>query len=431
MPNRIVSFSVAMLMACNATAADWPQWRGPTRDDKSSETGLNKAFGDKAPPLVWKFDKAGVGYSGPSIMGGKVYLTGGTVKEKDKHTDEAFCLDEKTGKQLWRVTIGAEYDDSGADKSWGGGPRANPTVTSDGHVYLLGIKGDIYCLKAADGSVVWTKNYSKDLSGKLMSGWGFSESPLVDGDHIVCVPGGKAGTLAKLDRKTGSVVWRSTDVTDDAGYASIVRANLAGVDQYVVLTAKNVVGVAVDSGKLLWSYDCSSKYKVAVIPTPVIVGADLVYATSGYGAGCDLIKISGGASGQKADKVFANKDVVNHHGGVIFKDGYIYGHSDTKGWICQDIKDGSIKWEWKRGGFEKGSCTYADGALFCYGEGSGDLITLEVTTEGPKQIGKFKLPERTKLLRPSGKAWAHPVISNGKLYLRDQDLLYCFDLQSK
>lgn len=431
MPKRIVTLSVAVLMASLATAADWPQWRGPNRDDKSSETGLNKAFGDKSPPLTWKFDQAGVGYSGPSIMGGKVYLTGGTVKDKDKRTDEVICLDEKTGKQVWRVTIGTEYEDSGSDKNWGGGPRANPTVTADGHIYLLGIKGDLYCLKSADGSVVWTKNYTKDFGGKLMSGWGFSESPLVDGDHIVCVPGGKGGTLAKLNRKTGAVVWRSTDLTDDAAYASVVKATLAGVDQYVVLTAKNVVGVAVDSGKLLWSYDCSAKYRVAVIPTPVIVGADLVYATSGYGAGCDLIRISGGASGQKADKVFSNKDVVNHHGGVIFKDGFIYGHSDTKGWICQDTKDGSIKWEWKRGGFEKGSCTYADGALFCYGEGSGDLVTIEVTTEGPKQLGKFKLPERTKLLRPSGKAWAHPVISNGKLYLRDQDLLYCFDISAK
>lgn len=433
MRSSIATLSLATLVASLATAADWPQWRGPTRDDKSAETGLNKAFGTKAPPVAWKFSKAGIGYSGPSIAAGKVYLVGGTAKDKDadKHQDEAICLDEKTGKELWRVTIGGEYEDNGSDKNWGGGPRANPTVTEDGHVYFLGIRGDVYCLKAADGKLVWTKNYTKDFGGKLMSGWGFSESPLVDGDTIVCTPGGSKGTIVCLDRKTGATKWQSAELKDDAAYSSIVRAKLAGVDQYVNLTAKGVAGVSVDTGKLLWRYDCGDKYRVAVIPTAVIAGPDLVYATAGYGAGCDLIKISGGASGQKAEKVFANKDLVNHHGGVIFKDGFVYGHSDTKGWVCQDLKDGSLKWEWKRGGFEKGAVTYADGALFCYGENSGDLVVLEATPSGPKQIGSLKLPERTKLLRKSGKAWAHPVIANGNLYLRDQDLLYCFDLKAK
>lgn len=432
MRSIITTLSTAMLVAGLASAADWPQWRGPSRDDKSSETGLNKAFGAKAPPLAWKFSRTGIGYSGPSIASGKVYLVGGTARDKDtdKHQDEAICLDEGTGKEIWRVKIGSEYDDSGSDKNWGGGPRANPTVTPDGLVYFLGIRGDVYCLKAADGKLVWTRNYTRDFGGKLMSGWGFSESPLVDGDSIACTPGGSRGTIVRLDRKTGKTQWQSAELKDDAAYSSLVRANLAGVDQYVTLTGKAVAGVAVESGKLLWRLDCSDKFRVAVIPTAVIAGPDLVYATAGYGAGCDLIKISGGASGQKAEKVFSNKDVVNHHGGVILKDGFIYGHSDTKGWVCQDLKDGTLKWEWRRGGFEKGSVTYADGALFCYGENSGDLVVLEAATSGPKQLGSIKLPERTKLLRRSGKAWAHPVIANGKLYLRDQDLLYCYDLKA-
>jgi outer membrane protein assembly factor BamB len=190
-----------------------------------------------------------------------------------------------------------------------------------------------------------------------------------------------------------------------------------------------VVGVDAESGKLLWKLDCGDKYRVAVIPTPVIAGENLVYATSGYGAGCDLIKISGDAKGQKAERVFANKDVVNHHGGVIYKDGHIYGHSDTKGWICQDLESGKLKWEAKGGkALDKGSVTYADGALYCFGERSGDLAVYEATPKGAKELGRFKLPEQTKIRRPSGMIWTHPVIANGKLYLRDQDLLFCFDI---
>ncbi len=452
--------ALALCAACLALpifAEDWPQWRGPSRNDQSSETGLLKAFDGKAPKVVWEIKNAGVGYSGPSIYKGKVYLAGGTIEApkeapKDessekkeepkgkrrggagqKHIDEVLCLDEATGKEEWRVKVGNEYEDNGSDSNWGGGPRANPSVTEDGHIYVLGIRGDVFCLKTSNGSVVWTKNYEKDFGGKLMSGWGFSESPLVDGDKLVCVPGGDKGSLACLNRKTGEVIWRSTDLKDAAGYSSVVKANLAGVDQYVVLTGSNVVGVATDSGKLLWKYDCKDRYKVAVIPTPVIVDKDLVYATSGYGAGCDLIRISGDASGQKAEKVFSNRDVVNHHGGVISKEGFIFGHSDAKGWICQDLKDGSLKWS-TRGGAkspEKGSVTYADGALFCYGEDTGTLVVVEANSKEFKELGRFKISGETKLRRPSGKFWTHPVIANGKLYLRDQDLLFCYDISGK
>lgn len=457
-----------VLLTLPLFAEDWPQWRGPKRNDHSSETNLKKDFDGKAPPVVWSINNAGVGYTGPSILKGKVYLAGGTIepakdappagekKEESKgkgkgkrggsgqkHVDEIFCLDEATGKEVWRVKVGQEYEDNGSDSNWGGGPRGNPAVTEDGYLYQLGIRGDVYCLKTADGSLVWTKNYEKDFGGKLMSGWGFSESPLVDGDKLICVPGGDKGTLACLNRKTGEVIWRSKETTKDpnappsflkdpAGYSSVVKATLAGVEQYVVLTGSNVVGVAADSGNLLWKHDCHEKYKVAVIPTPVIVGEDLVYATSGYGAGCDLIRISGGASGQKADKVFSNRDLVNHHGGVIFKEGHIFGHSDGKGWVCQDLKDGKLKWTAPRGkSAEKGSVTYADGALYCYGEDTGTLVVVKADPTEYKELGRFKITGETKLRRPSGKFWTHPVISNGKLYLRDQDLLFCYDISGK
>ena len=423
----LTSLVLTGLLVGLSKGGDWPQWRGPNRDDLSTETGLKKDF-KATPKVVWKISDAGIGYSGPAILDGKLYLLGGTV-EGSSHQDEVSCLNANTGEKIWRVTLPGKYDDNGSDNNWGGGPRCNPTVTKDGMIYVLGIRGDLYCLNAQDGKVIWTKSYSKDFGGKLMSGWGFSESPLVDGDKLICIPGGSGGTIIALNRTTGETLWRSKDLKDDAAYSSVVKANLAGVDQYVTLTGKNVVGVAVDSGKLLWKLDCASKFRVAVIPTPVVVGKDLIYATAGYGAGCDLIKISGSASGQTAERVFTNKEMSNHHGGVVFKGGYIYGHSDTKGWVCQDIEKGELKWDLKGGKApDKGSVIYADGALFCFSERSGDLTVLEANPAGGKELGRFKLPEQTKIRKPRGMIWTHPVIANGKLYLRDQDLLFCFDI---
>ncbi len=421
-----ISLAALALISGFAQAGDWPQWRGPNRDEKSTETGLKKDF-KAAPKVLWKIRDAGTGYSGPSILGGKLYLTGGTPEGK-KHSDEVFCLDAETGAPIWRVTLDTTYEDSGSDAKWGGGPRANPTVTEDGKIYLLGIRGDLYCLDAKNGKTNWKKNYGKDFGGKLMSGWGFSESPLVDGDKLVCVPGGAEGGIVALNRHTGALIWQAKEITDDAGYSSLVKANLAGVEQYVTLTGSSVVGVDVESGKLLWKYDCKGRYRVAVIPTPVIVGPDLVFATAGYGAGCDLIKISGGKDKQEAVGVFTSKEVANHHGGVFFLDGHIYGHSDSSGWVCWSIVDGKLKWASKKP--EKGSVTYADGALYCYGESSGDLFVLAASPSGFKELGRFRFPEKTKIRKPDGKNWTHPVIANGKLYLRDQDILFCFDINN-
>lgn len=410
-----------------AQGGDWPQWRGPNRDEKSTETGLKKDF-KAAPKIVWQIRDAGTGYSGPSILAGKLYMTGGTPEGK-KHSDEVYCLNAETGAPIWRVTLDTTYEDSGSDSKWGGGPRANPTVTDDGKIYLLGIRGDLYCLDAKDGKTIWKKNYGKDFGGKLMSGWGFSESPLVDGDKVICAPGGPKGGIVALNRNTGALIWQAKEVTDDAGYSSLIKANLGGVDQYVTLTGSSVVGVEAETGKLLWKYDCKGRFRVAVIPTAVIVGPDLVFATAGYGAGCDLLKISGSAGGQTAVSLFTSKDVANHHGGVFFHDGYIYGHSDSSGWVCWNTADGKLKWNSKKP--EKGSVTFADGALYCYGENTGDLFVLAASPSGFKELGRFRLPEKTKIRKPDGKNWTHPVIANGKLYLRDQDILFCFDINDK
>ncbi|VTS06675.1 PQQ-binding-like beta-propeller repeat protein [Tuwongella immobilis] len=404
-----------VLMPTLALAADWPQWRGPNRDGKSSETGLNPSLSE--PKLLWTATGLGNSYSGPAIVGDRIYSMGA---DKTGNVEYLFCLDATNGKELWR-TVFAKF----VDNNWGGGPRGNPTVDGD-RVYGLGAGGDLVCLNTKDGSKVWAVNFPKDLGGKMMSSWNFSESVLIDGDRVICTPGGSKGTLAALNKMTGEVIWRSTGLTDPAAYASIQAHELGGIKQYITMTNKGVVGVKADDGKLLWQSPLA-KNPTAVIPTPVIKG-NLVFVTSGYGAGCGLVKLTpDGKGGITAEDVYDNKDMSNHHGGVILIDDHVYGHSDRKGWTCMELETGKVVWAENKKQ-DKGSIVYADGHFWLYGEGSHALVTIKATTEGFQEVGRMKLPKETTIRARAGRTWTHPVIANGKLYLRDQDLLFCFDV---
>jgi outer membrane protein assembly factor BamB len=263
----------------------------------------------------------------------------------------------------------------------------------------------------------------------MMSGWGYTESPLVDGDHVVCTPGGANGAVAALNKKTGDVVWRSQGFTDRAGYSSLVVSEAGGVRQYVQMTGESVAGVAAKDGTVLWRFPRSSR--VAAIPTPVCFD-NFVYVTSGYGTGCALLKLTADGGKFKADEVYANKNMVNHHGGVARVGGHIYGFSDGKGWVCQDVKTGAIVWQ-ERNKLGKGSLTCADGHLYCYSERDGTLVLVEASTAGWKESGRFTIPQQSKLPRPpqqrSSNFWTHPVVANGRLYLRDQELIFCYDVK--
>jgi outer membrane protein assembly factor BamB len=293
-------------------------------------------------------------------------------------------------------------------------------------VYALGGQGELVCVEAATGKRRWGVNMEHDLGGQMMSGWGYTESPLVDGDHLVCTPGGGQGTLAALDKKTGKVVWRSKDLIEPAAYSSIVVGTMDGVRQYVQLTPGGVVGVAADDGRLLWRSRVAVN-GTATIPTAVVHG-DYVYATSGYGAGCALLKLTPEGQAVRAETVYANKEMENHHGGVVLVDGHIYGYSDRNGWVCQDFPTGKLVWSERRK-LGKGSVTYADGHLYCYTEDNGTVALVRATTSGWTEDGRFEIPRHTKRPRKSGLVWTHPVIADGRLYLRDQDLIFCFDIK--
>jgi outer membrane protein assembly factor BamB len=266
-----------------------------------------------------------------------------------------------------------------------------------------------------------------DLGGEMMSNWGYTESPLVDGEKLVCSPGGPRGTIAALDKKTGKEIWRSKELTDPAAYSSLIVAETGGVRQYIELTGKGVAGVAADDGRLLWHY-IQAAYRTAVIPT-AIFHEGFVYATSGYGAGCDLIQLKPDGNKFEAVRVYASKKMTNHHGGVVLVGDHIYGYSDSeKAWICQDFKTGDIVWSEKKN-LGKGSLTCADGHLICYSEKDGTVALIAASPEGWKGSGRFTLPRETSIRKANGKIWTHPVVANGRLYLRDQDLISCFDVR--
>lgn len=416
----------ALTAATFATAADWPQWRGPNRDGYSAEKNLVKKWPADGPKLLWSITDAevvGTGYGSPAVVGDRFYILGGTTAKKDSKQFVA-CLSTKDGKSIWKKEI--PTGPGGYSDGWGGGPRATPTV-ADGYVYVLGPTGDLVCLGADKGDIVWSKNLVKDFKGGIPN-WGYSESVLIDDGHAVVTPGGKGGMIA-LDAKTGEKVWQCTDFTDGAGYSSIIPTTVAGVKQYVQQTMSSGIGVRSKDGKLLWKVG-EIKRATAVIPSPVVKD-DFVFYTAGYGAGCECFKLTADGDGTKAAKVYSgNKTVANHHGGVISVGDFVYGHSDSSGWVCFPFKSGEDP-AWKDKGVGKGSISFADGYLYCYSEGSGTLAVIEPSEKAYKEVGKLKIPETSKLRPNQGKVWAHPVIADGKLFLRDYEKLFVYDLRGQ
>ena len=405
--------SLASCLVQSAFAApDWPQWRGPNRDGLSTETGLLQEWPDGGPPLVWKATGLGVAFSGVSVAGERIFTMGDLADGS-----YVIALNRADGKLAWSTKLGK----SGAP-GWGGftGPRGTPSVDG-GLVFALGQYGEVICVSATDGKEVWRKHLTTDFGGPLME-WGFSESPLVDGEQVMFTPGGPKGTIVALNKKTGELLWQSKDWTDNAHYSSIIIAEIGGVRQYIQLTDKSVAGVAPKDGKVLWK--AARKGATAVIPTPIYADGH-VYVSSGYGIGCNLFKVA--KEGEfTATQVYANKVMLNQHGGVIKFGENLYGYSDGKGWTCQNFKSGEALWQ-EKAKLGKGSLVCADGRLYCREEAEKGVVALiEATPTGFVSKGRFTPPDR------SGKqSWPHPVVVGGKLYLRDQDVLLCYDVKAK
>lgn len=413
--DRSVASTIAVLLltsTCLAKDYEWPQWRGPQRDNLSDETDLLKQWPTKGPPLKWLNREMGLGYAGPAIADGKLLILG--AREEVTYL---FALDPDSGEEIWQARLCDEYKNG-----WGDGPRSTPTVDGD-RVYVLTGIGTLACLNLADGEELWRISLVDDLGGKVPV-WGYSESVLIDGGKLICTPGKDQGAIAAIDKETGELLWQTEELTDEAHYSSVIKAAPAGREQYVQLLQRQVVGIDPESGDVLWQQDWPGR--VAVIPTPIYRDGH-VYISTGYGVGCRLIDL--GDSGVDPTTVYNNKTMKNKHDGLVLLGDYVYGYSDGGGWTCQNFMTGRRQWSEKKK-LGKGSIAYADGMLYCISEKEGEVVLIEANPEEWKEHGRFTLDPQSEQRSPKGAIWMHPVIVDGKLYLRDQELLFCFDVKS-
>ena len=413
----MVAMMVISVMELNAQ--DWAQWRGQNREGIFKGTNLNLNWSEKKPALLWVFRQAGAGYSAPTVIGTTLYCQGAA-----DGNDFAFALDTKTGNLKWKQILGELFVQDRGD-----GPRGSLTVDGD-KLYLVRGGGQIHCLSATDGKMLWQKDFVKDFGGKIMSQWGYSESPLIDDNLVICTPGGSQGTMVALDKNTGEVVWVCNEWTDEAGYSSPIVAEVDGIRQYIQQSGKGAAGVSAKDGKLLWRVEVEG-YRTAIIPTP-IYHDNLVYITASYNSSCNAIKLIKEGDKFKTEIVYSNKNMLNHHGGVVLMNGHIYGFSEGTGWTCQNLQTGENVWSTGRTGeitnFSKGAALAVNDRLILLEEKSGLLAVAAASTDGWKEFGRMEIPERTEMETRDNMVWTHPVVANGKLYLRDHDLLFCFDL---
>ena len=421
----------AVCMTAVVQAADWPQWRGPDRSGVSAETGLLKEWPKGGPDLAWSFENAGSGYGSFAVVGGRVYLLGARPlsAEGGKRVEQLIALDDQ-GKERWKADIGPMWDFEG--NQWSGGPNSTPTVDGD-RVYALGSQGMLVCVKAADGSEVWRKDLPKEFGGAVSSGgfgperigWGFSWSPLVDGDKLICTPGGPKGLFAALNKKTGDVLWRSTGVAEACTYSSPVVAEVGGVRQYIAVTQSGAAGVAAEDGATLWEYRRDSDFPDIVAPTPVVKD-NLAYLNAWKG-GAELIRLTADGGMFKAEPVYSKKEIASAHGGVVLVGKYLYGNHDLRSWECLDFETGAVKW--KSAALSTGSLICADGRLYVL-TAEGEAALLDASPDRYKELGRFTLPKLSEHRKPDGKVWAHPALSDGKLYLRDQEFVFCYKVKA-
>jgi len=404
-----------MTYAADPTSPDWAMFRGPKRDGVSTDTGLLKEWPKDGPPLEWKCPGIGIGFSSVAVSGDKVFTMGDV-----KRVCYAFGINRKDGTKIWEAKIG----NGGGNYE---GPRCTPTVVGDS-VFVLGQNGDLVCLATADGAERWRKSLPNDFGGQS-GGWNYTESPLVDGDKIICTPGGNKATMVALNQKDGKVIWSGVIPNGSkAGYSSIVIAEIGGVRQYVQLMANGLVSFAAKDGKLLWTYGTNGDRfsgNTANIPTPIVRG-DTIFASAGYGRGAALIRVTGTAAKFNVTEIYWNRALTNKHGGVILVGDRLYGDRDDGGQLwCADFKSGKVLWtpQERPRGSGSISLTAAEGKLYL--RYSNGWVALVNPTKGYSEISTFKIPNG------DGDCWAHPVVIGGKFYVRERDTLWCYNVKEK
>jgi outer membrane protein assembly factor BamB len=417
-----VTFVLLVVPALTALGSDWPTFRGADRSGVSKETGLLAKWPTGGPPLAWKTKGAGRGYASLAIAGDRIFTLGdGPSSAKDKN-EYVVCFDRQSGKRLWSKKTGKPWTSGQA--SWQSS-RSTPTVDGDA-LYVVTPFGQLYCLDTADGKERWKKHLKEDLDGKKGDSWGYSESVLIDGDHLICTPGGPRATMVALDKRTGSVIWTAVRPNDrGAGHSSIMPSEVGGTKVYVQTTASGPLGVRASDGKLLWSHVVDPT--PAIIPTPIVRG-DLVFFSIGYKRGGTLFKQVPTAEGGVDVKEIYPLDprMANKHGGVVLVDDYVYADTEDSGVpFCAELMTGKIMWKKRGSGRGSAAIAAADGHLYLH-FANGTMVLALAEPKGYREVGSFKVPGSGE--RPS---WSHPVIVDGKLYLREQDQILCYDIRGK
>jgi outer membrane protein assembly factor BamB len=402
-----VVLAVVLLVSSLAGAADWPQFRGVHRDGISSETGLLKEWPAGGPKELWFYEGLGAGFSSIAVADGMVYTTGMIDGQGNLF---AFDLD---GNLKYQVAYGPEWTDKRAYP----GVRTTPTIDGD-RLYLMSGQGRIACYKAKTGDRIWYVDTLNEYKGKNIR-WGIAESVLIDGQKAICSPGGKNASLVALDKMTGKKIWTSTGLSEPSAYCSPMLIERGGTRLILTLVEKSIVGIDADKGTVYWKVPHEVSYDIQAVSPAYEDG--VMYITNGYGKGSHGFSLS--ADGTRIEKKWSEKSLDVHHGGVVLVDGHIHGASNKGQWTRLEIATGKVKFTDKLVG--KGSVIYADGMLYGYGERKGPVGLIKVTSDGYKMVSSFNIT------RGSKEHWAHPAISDGRLYLRHGGVLMCFDIKAK
>jgi outer membrane protein assembly factor BamB len=414
---RLACASGAVLLSLVAHAADWPQWRGPLRNGVSAETGLLQEWPKGGPRLIWQVKNIGYGYAAPSVVGNRIYV----LSNRGLDNEFVQALSTVDGKPVWATTLGKV----GNPEQMPTFPAARSTPTVDGALlYALGSDGDLACVRTSDGTIQWKKNLRADFGG-VPGKWAYSESPLVDGDALIVTPGGPQTTIVALNKKTGATIWKSAvPGGDDAAYASSIVVEASGRRQYVQFLAKGLVAVNAKTGEFLWRYDATGKGNTN-IPSPVASGG-YVYTSLSRGPG-GLIHLAA-AEHAAPEQVYLQRGLPNSIGGSVVIGATHFG-TNSDGLVAADWVTGKVLWQEASAG--AGSIAAAGNRLYIHTE-DGDVILVEATPEAYREKGRFTPPDRPKGARGAmEKAWAYPAIANGRLYIRELDSLWAYDITGK
>ena len=402
---RVAPADPASLASHPAAAGQWPQFRGPNRDGKSTETGLLRKWPKRGPKRVWTARGCGVGWASVAVADGRIH-TAGSIGQATAVV--AFDLD---GKRLWQADIGRAYSASYP------GARSTPTV-DDGRVYALSPFGDVACLDAQTGRKLWAINLCQAFGGRRPT-WAFAESLLVDGDRLICCPGGPSAGVVALDKRTGKRVWACGQAAGGAAYASPIAFDFAGRRHIVAMTGNAAVGIDAATGAFLWRHERPTAHR-ANVPTPIHHNGH-VFLASGYGQGAELLKLRVHGARVTATPMWKNAMFDNHLGGVVLVNGYFYGCDANGNWMCLDFATGRATY--RVPGVRVGSVIYADGHLYCLAQDRGVVAMVQAVPKRYKAISAFAVP------RANAQVWAHPAIAGGRLYIRYLDFLHAFDIK--